>query len=156
QARQDLARARLERVAAELLEARLRLAELLDQRLHFVEALGVGERVLELLQSFARFGDGARAGERRGEHAPALHLADVLREVADGRAAIDRDLPRVRVLLAHDHAEDGRLARAVRADEAVLLTLEDRARGVEEEDLLAVLLRDRVEPNHARALSTAG
>jgi hypothetical protein len=50
EAREDLARARLERVAAELLEARLHLAEALDQRVHLVDALGVGHRVLELAQ----------------------------------------------------------------------------------------------------------
>ena len=65
EAGEDLARARLEPVAAELLEARLRLAEALDQRLELVGARGIGERVLELVQLARRLGDRARAVERR-------------------------------------------------------------------------------------------
>ena len=50
EAGQDLARPRLERVAAELVEARLHLAEALEQRVHLVGLRRIGERVLELLQ----------------------------------------------------------------------------------------------------------
>ena len=86
---EDLARARLERVAAERLEARLHLAEALDQRVELVGARGIGHRVLELVQLARGLGHLARAGHRRLDHAPALHLADVLAEVADRDAAID-------------------------------------------------------------------
>ena len=89
EAGEDLARARLERVAAELLEARLHLAEALDQRLELVGARRVGQRVLELVQLCADLGHRARAVHRLRDHAPALHLADVLAEVADGHAAVD-------------------------------------------------------------------
>ena len=48
QAGEDLARPRLEGVAAELVEARLHLAEAVDERVHLVRARGVGDGVLEL------------------------------------------------------------------------------------------------------------
>ena len=47
EAGQHLARAALERVAAELLEAVLRLAVALDDRVHRVGLLGIGHRGLE-------------------------------------------------------------------------------------------------------------
>ena len=83
--------------------------------------------------------------------AAARHLADVLAEVADGDAAIDRDLALVGLLLAGDHPEQRRLAGAVRADQADLLALLERRGGFDEENLPAVLLADIVETNHVRA-----
>ena len=50
EAGQDLARPRLERVAAELVEARLHVAEALEQRVHLVGARRIGQRVLQLLE----------------------------------------------------------------------------------------------------------
>ena len=61
---EDLARARLERVAAELVEARLRVAEALDERSSSSGARRVGHRVLERVQLVRRLGDLARAGHR--------------------------------------------------------------------------------------------
>ena len=80
--------------------------------------------------------------------AAARHLAHVLAEVADGDAAIDGDLALVGLLLANDHAEQRRLAGAVRTDEADLLASVERRGGFDEEDLVAVLLADTVEANH--------
>ncbi len=57
EAGEHLARPRFEAVAAELLEARLRLAVALDQRFHLVGARRVGERVLELVQQRAPHSD---------------------------------------------------------------------------------------------------
>ena len=99
EAGEDLARARLERVAAQLLEAGLHVAEALDERVHLVRALGVGQRVLQLVQLGGDLGDGAGAGHRLGDGGAAGHLAHVLAEVADGDAAIDGDLPAVGRLL---------------------------------------------------------
>ncbi len=127
EAREDLSSARLERVATELLEARLRLAEVLDELFHFVRVRRVGELVLELVELLSRLAHLARAVERRGDDALAAHLAHVLAEVADRRAAIDRDGAAVGLLLLHDHAENGGLAGAVRADEADLLPTIERA-----------------------------
>ena len=50
------------------------------------------------------------------------------------------DLALVGLLLAGDHAEQRGLAGAVGADEADLLALLERRRGLDEEDLLAVCL----------------
>ena len=65
-------------------------------------------------------------------------------------AAIDGHLALVGLLLAGDHPEQRRLAGAVGADEADLLALQERRGGLDEEDLVAVLLADVVETNHAR------
>ena len=105
EAGEDLPRARLERVAAQLVEAGLRLPEALDELVELVAAGGVGQGVLERVELLGRLGDLAGAGHRLGYDAPPLHLADVLAEVPDGDAAIDGDRPSVRLLLLHDHAK---------------------------------------------------
>ena len=71
EAGEDLARARLERVAAELLEARLHLAEAVDQRVELVGARRVGQRVLELVR--------ARAPTSATGPAPSIVSATTLR-----------------------------------------------------------------------------
>src|SRR5690606_36338572 len=80
------------------------------------------------------------------------HLAHVLIEVADGHAAIDGDLAFLGLLLTGDEAEEGRLAGAVRTDEAHLLPTVEGGRGLDEEDLLSVLLADVVEADHGRGI----
>src|SRR4029079_5638800 len=89
---------------------------------------------------------GAVHGRGHGGHAG--HLAHVLIEVAAGDASVDGDLALVRVLALHDHAEEGVLPGAVGAYEANLLAPVELGGGFHEEDLLAVLLADVVEPNH--------
>src|SRR5262249_54685816 len=153
--REDLPRARFEAVAVELVETRLHVAEPLHEPIHVVGALRIGEGMLELVQLV---GDGrhlARPGDRLLEEASSTHLADVLREIADGRAALDEDAAGVRLLLADDQAEDRRLSGPVRTDEPHLLTAEHRHRGVEEEDAAGVLLADGLETDHARRGSSA-
>src|SRR5262249_6272414 len=93
--------------------------------------------------------DRAGAVHHLGHRAPSRHLADVLAEVADGRAAIDRDLALVGLVLAGDHPEQGGLAGAVGADQSDLLAAIERRRSFDEQDLPAVLLADIVETNHA-------
>ena len=75
QAGQDLTGARLERVAAQLVEARLRHAEALDQLVEFVDARRVGHRMLERVQLVAGFRHRAGARHRLFDHTAALHLA---------------------------------------------------------------------------------
>ena len=58
------------------------------------------------------------------------------------------DLALVGLLLAGDHAEQRGLAGAVRPDQADLLALLERRGGLDEEDLVAVLLADVVETDH--------
>jgi hypothetical protein len=84
----------------------------------------------------------AAAGNGFVEHGPPGHLLDVLAEVADGEALRHRHVALVRRFLAHDHPEERGLAGAVRADEADLSPGIELKRGVDEEDLLAVLLAD--------------
>ena len=91
EAGQHLARAGFELVAAELVEARLRLAVALDQRVHLAGARRIGERVLELVERVRDVRDRTGAVERRLDDALALHLADLLAEVSDRDAAIDGD-----------------------------------------------------------------
>ena len=144
---QHLARAAFERIAAELLEAPLHLAVALDDVFHLIGAGRIGHGGFELFQLG---GDGAhRTGtvHHLGDGAAPRHLADVLAEVADGDAAIDRDLAFVGLLFPGDHAEQRRLAGAVGSDEADLLAPVERRRGLDEEDLMAVLLADIVETN---------
>src|SRR5690606_36244144 len=150
--RQHLARARLEAVAPELLEARLRLAVALDERLHLAGAIGIGERLLVLVERVRGLGHRPGAVERGLDDGAALHLAHVLREVADHHAAVDHDLAVVGLLLAREQAEERRLAGAVRADEADLLAALDGGRGFEEQDLPAVALGDAVDADHVGKL----
>ena len=149
EAGQDLARARLERVAAELVEAGLHVAEALDQPVELVGARRVGQRVLERAQLGGHLGHRAGAGHGLGDHAAPRHLADVLAEVADGHAAVDRHLAVVGRLLPHDQAENRGLAGAVGADQPHLLAAVDGGGRVDEEDVRAVLLADGIEADHA-------
>ena len=71
EAGEDLARPRLERVAAELVEARLHVAEALEQRVQLVGARGIGQRLLELLA--------ARRRPRTTAPAPAIISATTVR-----------------------------------------------------------------------------
>ena len=61
----------------------------------------------------------------------------------------------VGLFLADDHPEERRLAGAVRPDEADLLAGIELERGVDEEDLPAVLLADVGERDHAEPSSLA-
>ena len=65
------------------------------------------------------------------------------------RAALDRQLAVVGLLLAGDQPEQRRLAGPVGTDEPDLLALLERRGGFDEEDLVAVLLADAVETDHA-------
>jgi hypothetical protein len=152
EAREDLPRARLERVAVELFEAGLRVAVRFENRLHRVGARRVAHRELDRVERVRRVGHLARSGHGLFDHGAARHLAHVLREVPDGRPPVDRHLAAVGEFIPDDHAKDGGLARTVGADEADLLAAKDPHRGFEKENLRAVLLRDLIETNHARAL----
>ena len=152
EAGEDVARAGVERVAVELLEACLDLAVAVDQPLHLVEAIGVCEPRLELDELCSHARDLARAGNRLFEHGAARHLANILVEVAKRDAAIDRDRAGICDLGAHEHAEDGRLAGPVWPDEPHFFSREDAHGGLEEDDLLTVRLGDRFEAQHVRNL----
>ena len=80
---EDLARAALERVAAEVLVLLLHLAEAREDAVHVVGPVRVGHRLLQILELVVQVAEPAAAGDRLVEHRPAGHLLDVLAEVAD-------------------------------------------------------------------------
>ena len=104
--------------------------------------------MLQRLEFVVQVAHAAAAGDRLVEHRPPGHLLDVLPEVADRQPLRDRHLAFVGRLLADDHAEQRGLAGAVRADQADPLAGVELERGVDEQDLPAVLLADAREGNH--------
>jgi hypothetical protein len=147
QSGEDLARPPLQRVTVQFLEARLHLTITRDDIVH-IGPVGISHRGLELRQLGGDDTDRAGAVHHFRHRAAAGHLADVLTEIADGDAAIDRDLALVGNLPARDHPEQRRLAGAVRTDETDLLPLLERRGGLDEQDLVTNLLTDVVESNH--------
>ena len=117
---EHFAGAGVEAVAVEFLELALHLAVAGDDLVHLVGAVGVGHRGLEFGELAHQRAGGTGALHDFGDGAAALHVADVLAEVADGDAAIDGDLALVGLLLAGDQAEQRGLAGAVGSDEADL------------------------------------
>ena len=145
---EDFAGAGIEAVAVELLELALHLAVAGDDLVHLVGAVGVGHGGFELGELAHQRTGGTGAFHDFGDGAAALHVADVLAEVADGDAAIDGDLALVGLLLAGDQAEQRGLAGAVGTDEADLLAALQSRRRLDEDDLLAVLFADAFETDH--------
>ena len=127
---------------------RLRFSEALDERIELAFAREVGQRVLERVERARGVRDRPRAVERGLEHGLARELADVLAEVADREAALDGDLAVVGLLLARDQPEDRGLAGAVRADQPDLLAAVNGRGCLEEQDLVAMPLRDGVDADH--------
>ena len=150
QAEEHLAGLRLERVAALVVVLLLHLAETREDGVHLVGAGGVAHRVLESLELVVEVPQPPAARDRLVEDGAARHLLDVLPEVADRELLRDRHLALVRGLLAHDHAEQGRLAGAVGAHEPDLVAGVELEGGLDEEHLPAVLLADARERDHGK------
>ena len=108
----------------------------------------IRHRRVQRLELVMQIADAPAAGNRLVEDAAAGHLLHVLAEVADRQPSRDGDVAFVGLLFADDHPEQRRLARAVRADEADFLARIELERGVDEENLPAVLLADVGERNH--------
>ena len=145
---QDLARLRLEGVAAEMVVGLLHFAEAGQDPVQIAGLGRVRQVVLQLLELVVQVADAAAAGNRLVEHRPARHLLDVLAEVADRQPLRHRHVALVGGLLADDHPEQRGLAGAVGADEPDLFTGVELEAGVDEEDLAAVLLADARERDH--------
>ena len=145
---EHFARLRFERVAAEVLVFFLHFAEAGEDAVHLVGARGIFHGVLQRFELVMQVADAAAAGDGFVEHGAALHLFDVLAEVADGELLRDGDLAFVGVFFADDHAEEGGLAGAVGADQADLFAGVELEGGVDEDELLAVLLIDVGKRNH--------
>ncbi len=153
---QHFARLRLQRVAAEMLVLLLHFAETFEDAVHVAGLLGIFHGVLQALEFVVQIADAAAAGDGFVEHRTARHLFHVLAKVADGELPGDRNVALVRHFLAHDHAEKRGFAGAVRPDQADLLARIELERGVDEDQLLAVLLVDTGERNHRNSKLAEG
>ena len=91
----DLARLRLERVAAEVLVLLLHFAEPREDASMSAACVRIAHRVIELLELVMQIADAAAAGDRLVQHRAAGHLLDVLPEIAD-RSASSGPRPRPR------------------------------------------------------------
>ena len=118
---QHLAGAPVQRIAVELVVALLRVPVAGDDLVHLVGAVRIGHGRFQLGHLGRQGADRSHPVDHLDHRAAARHVADILAEIADGHATIDRDLAFVRQFLAGDHAKQCRLARAVRADKADLL-----------------------------------
>ncbi len=121
QAVQHFAGLRFERVAAEVLVFFLHLAEAGERAVHIGGLRGVFHGVLQGFEFMMQIAHAAAAGDGFIEDRAALHLFDVLAEVADGQFFGKRDGTFVRLLFAHHHAEERGFAGAVGSDQADLL-----------------------------------
>src|SRR3984885_12494441 len=148
QAREHFARPPLQRVAVQFLEARLHLAVTRDDIVHVAGPVRIAHGGLELLQLGRHRADGPGAVHHFGYRTAARHFTDILAEIADGDATIDRHLTLVRDLLARDHPEKRGLAGTIGADQADLFALLERRGGLDEEDLVADLLGNVIETDH--------
>ena len=147
---EHLARPGIQRIAIQLLEAPLHLAITLDDGVHVGGLVRIDHRGLEPGHLGSQRTHRPDTVHHRRDRAHPRHFADILAEIADGHAGIDRHLAIVGRFLAGDHAEKRCLAGTVRPDKSRLLSLLDAHRCVDEQDLMAVLLADVVETNHGR------
>ncbi len=149
EAMQHLARLRFQRVAAQMLVFFLHLAEAFEDAIHFVGPRGIFHGALQLFQLMMQIARAPAARDGLVQHRTPLHLFHVLAEIADVQPLGNRHLAVVRLLLAHDHAEQRRLAGAVRANQAHLFAGVQLKRSVDKDQLLAVLLIDIGKRDHA-------
>ena len=113
--------------------------------------------MVERLELVVQIAGAAAAGDRLVEDASARHLFDVLPEVSNRQLLWHRYLAVVGRLFADDHPEEGRLAGAIRTDEADFFAGIQLEGSVDEEDLPAVLLADPRKRDHPqRDLRPAG
>src|SRR5207247_7923586 len=87
------------------------------------------------------------------EGAGEVELLRLLGEVADGQVLAAEHGSRVRLLASDQDLEEGRLAGAVRADQAELVPLRELEVDVREQEAAAVGLRDALEAHDPRTRS---
>ncbi len=126
----------------------LHVAEALDDLLQLVAAVRVRHGVLEVHQLVVEVPQAAAAGDGLVQHGAARHLVHFLPEVADGELLREAHHAVVGMLLAHDHAEQRGLARAVGPHQPDLLARIELEGRVDEEHLLPVLLADIGKRDH--------
>ena len=119
-----------------------------DDIVHIAGLLGIGHGGFKFCKLCSYGADWAGAVHNFGNGTAARHVSDILAEVANRNAAVGRDLTLVGLLLAGDQAEQRGLASTIGTDEANFLAPVKRGRGLDKEDLVAILLSDVVETNH--------
>ena len=139
---QHLASARFELVPAVVLILLLHFP-VASERLFIVKVL------LQLDQLVMQIAETSAPRDRLIEHRPPAHLVHLLPEVPDRELLRNTDRAVVRRFLAADHPKQRRLPRAVRPHEPGLFAGIELKRRLDEEDLLAVLLADVGEGDHA-------
>ncbi len=147
---QHLARLRFERVAAQVLVFLLHFAEAGQDAIHVVRLRGIPHGMMQVRQLVVQIAELPAAGDGFIENGAPLHLLHVLAEVADGQLFRHRNVALVGGFFADDHAEQGRLARAVGTYQADLLPWVQLKRGVDKDQLFAVLLVDIGERDHSK------
>src|SRR5260370_40535400 len=145
---QDLARLRLQRIAAEMVVLFLHLAESRQDAAHVIGSFRVAHAVLQVFQFVVQIAHAPAAGDRLIEYGAARHLFHILTEVADRQLLRHRDITFVGRLLAHHHSKESRLAGAVWTDQAHLLAWVQLKGSVNEYQLLTVSLVDAGERDH--------
>src|SRR5207247_4492763 len=95
----------------------------------------------------------AHAADLLEEGAGEVELLRLLGEVADGQVLAAEHGARIRLLASDQDLEAGRLAGAVRADQAELVPLRELEVDVCEEEAAAVGLRDALEAHDPRTRS---
>src|SRR5207253_9722979 len=92
----------------------------------------------------------AHAADLLQEGAGEVELLRLLGEIADGQVLAAEHGSRVRLLASDQHLEEGRLASAVRTDQAELVPLRELEVDVREEEAVAVGFRDALEAHDSR------
>ena len=144
----------LDGVPAPLLEGRLGVAEL-PQKPVMLGAAGGGDTVLELLDAPGQVNDTAGAPQRLVERRTVGRLGAVLGQVGQRQGGRAGHGAAVGPLLAGQDLQQGRLARAVAADEGHAPPRAERDGHVGEQDALAVRLGETGTGEHAVRLEAA-
>src|SRR5439155_10094885 len=115
-----------------------------------------GERVLEARAARFQLVQVGEGGERVPAHRDAARAEDVLRQIADARAARERDRAAVRLHLTRDDAQQRRLPGAVRPGEPDPRAVGHGPGDVVEDDLAPVALGDAGDVEHGPRACRSG
>ena len=128
----------------------LHFAEALQHSVHLAGALRIFHGVLQGFQFMMQIASAAAARDGFIQHRPALHLLHILPEIADGQLLRNRHLAFIGRFLADGHAEERRFPGAVGPHQANLLAGVQLKGGIDENQLLPVLLVDIRKRNHPK------
>ena len=145
---QHFARLSFEGIAAEVFVLFLHFAEAVQNTVHIASLRRVFHRVLQGFEFMMQVARASTAGNGFIEHGAAGHLFHILAEIADGQFLRNRYFAFIGIFLAHHHAEERSLARAVGTHQPHLLSRVQLKGGFDENELLAVLLANVGKRNH--------